>query len=155
MRNILHRFFFLFFAFALLTGCKKNDEPSADQTQTNEKVTIDNYNLITVNMTYNQVVNILGTETQKSSTTYTWSSDNTNTIVITIVFSSSNLVVSKTQVGLASPTGGTSTGGGGTSTGGGGTTSGGCPSSYNGHTVYVGPRGGCYYINSKGNKVYI
>lgn len=35
------------------------------------------------------------------------------------------------------------------------TNSNGCPSSYNGHTVYTGPQGGCYYINSSGNKVYI
>ena len=26
---------------------------------------------------------------------------------------------------------------------------------YNGHKVYTGPRGGKYYINSSGNKVYI
>lgn len=26
---------------------------------------------------------------------------------------------------------------------------------YNGHTVYTGPRGGKYYYNSNGNKVYI
>ncbi len=28
-------------------------------------------------------------------------------------------------------------------------------SSYNGHTIYTGPRGGRYYYNSKGKKVYI
>lgn len=30
---------------------------------------------------------------------------------------------------------------------------GGC--SYNGHTLIVGRRGGCYYINSNGNKTYV
>lgn len=27
--------------------------------------------------------------------------------------------------------------------------------SYNGRTLHVGPRGGCYYINSNGNKTYV
>ena len=31
--------------------------------------------------------------------------------------------------------------------------SGGCP--YNGHTLYVGEKGGCYYVNSSGNKEYV
>lgn len=31
--------------------------------------------------------------------------------------------------------------------------SGGC--SYNGHSLHVGPKGGCYYINSSGNKTYV
>ena len=26
---------------------------------------------------------------------------------------------------------------------------------YNGHPVYKGPNGGCYYINSSGNKTYV
>jgi len=26
---------------------------------------------------------------------------------------------------------------------------------YNGHTLYKGPKGGCYYINSNGNKTYV
>jgi len=26
---------------------------------------------------------------------------------------------------------------------------------YNGHTLHVGEEGGCYYINSSGNKVYV
>jgi hypothetical protein len=26
---------------------------------------------------------------------------------------------------------------------------------YNGHSLYKGPDGGCYYINSNGNKVYV
>jgi hypothetical protein len=26
---------------------------------------------------------------------------------------------------------------------------------YNGHTLYKGPNGGCYYINSSGNKTYV
>ena len=26
---------------------------------------------------------------------------------------------------------------------------------YNGHSLYKGPKGGCYYFNSKGNKVYV
>jgi hypothetical protein len=26
---------------------------------------------------------------------------------------------------------------------------------YNGHNLYKGPNGGCYYINSKGNKTYV
>lgn len=31
--------------------------------------------------------------------------------------------------------------------------SGGC--SYSGHTLHVGDQGGCYYINSSSNKVYV
>ena len=31
--------------------------------------------------------------------------------------------------------------------------SGGC--SYSGHTLRVGDKGGCYYVNSSGNKVYV
>lgn len=27
--------------------------------------------------------------------------------------------------------------------------------SYNGRKTYTGPKGGCYYINSNGNKVYV
>ncbi|AZA76391.1 hypothetical protein EG347_02040 [Chryseobacterium sp. G0186] len=27
--------------------------------------------------------------------------------------------------------------------------------SYNGHTLQVGDKGGCYYTNSVGNKVYV
>ncbi|MBB6370513.1 hypothetical protein [Chryseobacterium shigense] len=27
--------------------------------------------------------------------------------------------------------------------------------SYNGHTLHVGEKGGCYYINSSGDKVYV
>ncbi|MCF3110242.1 hypothetical protein LL912_15770 [Niabella sp. CC-SYL272] len=27
--------------------------------------------------------------------------------------------------------------------------------SYNGHLLYRGKNGGCYYINSKGNKTYV
>ena len=140
MRNFTHQFFFLMFAFIMLAGCRKDSDPSTPD-QSNSKVTIENYNLVTVNMTYTQVVNILGTETKRNGTSYSWSSDNTNSIVIDVMFSSSNIVLSKSQVGLASPTGGTTVGG--------------CPASYNGRTVYTGPRGGCYYINSKGNKVYI
>jgi hypothetical protein len=26
---------------------------------------------------------------------------------------------------------------------------------YNGHQLYKGPQGGCYYINSNGNKTYV
>lgn len=26
---------------------------------------------------------------------------------------------------------------------------------YNGHTLYKGPQGGCYYYSSGGNKVYV
>lgn len=26
---------------------------------------------------------------------------------------------------------------------------------YNGNTLYTGPRGGCYYYNSNGNKAYV
>lgn len=26
---------------------------------------------------------------------------------------------------------------------------------YNGHTLYKGPKGGCYYINSNKNKTYV
>lgn len=42
----------------------------------------------------------------------------------------------------------TSTGGSST----GGSSSSGCG---NGRTLHKGPKGGCYYINSKGNKVYV
>lgn len=27
--------------------------------------------------------------------------------------------------------------------------------SYNGHTLHVGDKGGCYYTNSSGDKVYV
>ena len=27
--------------------------------------------------------------------------------------------------------------------------------SYNGHTLHVGEKGGCYYMNSSGDKVYV
>ncbi|RZN83374.1 MAG: hypothetical protein EVB11_05320 [Winogradskyella sp.] len=27
--------------------------------------------------------------------------------------------------------------------------------SHNGNTLYTGPRGGCYYYNSNGNKIYV
>ena len=27
--------------------------------------------------------------------------------------------------------------------------------SYKGHTLYTGPKGGCYYYNSSGNKTYV
>ncbi|CEJ68689.1 hypothetical protein BN1195_00978 [Chryseobacterium oranimense G311] len=27
--------------------------------------------------------------------------------------------------------------------------------SYNGHTLHTGEKGGCYYINSSGDKVYV
>ena len=30
---------------------------------------------------------------------------------------------------------------------------GGC--SYNGHTLHTGPKGGCYYLSSGGNKEYV
>lgn len=36
---------------------------------------------------------------------------------------------------------------------GGGSGSGGC--SYNGHALHVGEKGGCYYVNSSGNKEYV
>ncbi len=36
---------------------------------------------------------------------------------------------------------------------GGGSDSEGC--SYNGNTLYVGEKGGCYYLNSSGNKEYV
>lgn len=35
-----------------------------------------------------------------------------------------------------------------------GTSSGGC-GTYNGHTLHKGSDGGCYYINSSGNKTYV
>ncbi len=31
---------------------------------------------------------------------------------------------------------------------------GGC-GTYNGHTLYKGPQGGCYYYNDQGNKIYV
>jgi hypothetical protein len=150
-KNLYHTFYLVVLLLAMV-GCKKSSDPQAPQT--NEAVTIDNYNRITTGMTTNQVVTILGKATTTSSTTHSWSFDDTNSIVIYVVFSN-DVVQSKNQVGLASPT--TSGGGGSptTGTGGGGTTTGGCPATHNGHTVYTGPRGGCYYINSKGNKTYI
>ncbi|WP_123912691.1 hypothetical protein [Chryseobacterium pennipullorum] len=39
------------------------------------------------------------------------------------------------------------------SCGGGGSDSGGC--SYNGKTLHVGEKGGCYYVSSSGNKEYV
>lgn len=145
-KNLYHTFYLVVLLLAMV-GCKKSSDPQAPQT--NEAVTIDNYNRVTAGMTTNQVVAILGTATTTSSTTHSWSFDDTNSIVIYVVFSN-NIVQSKSQLGLASPT--TGSGSGGSS---GGTTTGGCPATHNGHTVYTGPRGGCYYINSKGNKTYI
>lgn len=45
-----------------------------------------------------------------------------------------------------------SSSGGGSSSGGSG--SGGC-GTYSGHTLHIGEQGGCYYINSNGNKTYV
>jgi hypothetical protein len=150
-KNLYHTFYLVVLLLAMV-GCKKSSDPQAPQT--NEAVTIDNYNRITAGMNTNQVVAILGTSTTTSATTHSWSYDDTNSIVIYVVFSN-NLVQSKSQVGLASPTTGGGNGGTTPGAGSGGTTTGGCPSTYNGHTVHTGPRGGCYYINSKGNKTYI
>lgn len=147
MQNKLYHSFYLIVLLLAMIGCKKSSDPQASPT--NQAVTIENYNRITVGMTTNQVVTILGNATATSSTTHSWSADETNSIVIYVVFSN-NLVQSKSQTGLASPATGGGSGGGS-----GGTTTGGCPATYNGHTVYTGPRGGCYYINSKGNKTYI
>lgn len=154
MQKNLYHTFYLFMLLLAMASCKKSSDPQAPQT--NDAVNIDNYNRVTAGMTTSQVTAILGTASTSSSTTYSWSADETNSIVIYVVFSN-NLVQSKSQIGLASSTTGsgsptTGTGSGGSS---GGTTTGGCPASYNGHTVYTGPRGGCYYINSKGNKTYI
>lgn len=127
----------MFVLFLAMVACKKESESQPSTQQPTTLITIDNYNLITVGMQYNQVVTILGQGTLVSTNNYSWSADNTNTVVIRIVFSNGT-VQSKSQTGLSSST-----------------PSGGCPATYNGHTVYTGPRGGCYYINSNGNKVYI
>lgn len=42
-----------------------------------------------------------------------------------------------------------------TSTGSGSGSSGSGCGTYNGHTLHLGPQGGCYYINSSGNKTYV
>jgi hypothetical protein len=150
MKNNLYKTFYLLVLFLALAACKKGGDDQAPAPEvTNSAVTIDNYNKITTGMTYTQVVTVLGQGTLGSTNNYSWSADDTKSIVIYVTFSN-NVVVSKSQIGLASSgSGGTS---GGTT---GGTTSGGCPATYNGHTVFTGPRGGCYYINSKGNKTYI
>ena len=149
MRNTVYRTLYVLLLFLSLPACKKESDDTAQPTTTqNTKVTVENYNLITIGMSYTQVVSILGTGVQVNSTTYSWSADNTNSIVITLVFNN-NTVQTRSQTGLASQSSGGTTGGSGTTTGGG------CPSTHNGRTVYTGPRGGCYYINSNGNKVYI
>jgi hypothetical protein len=149
MKNNLYKTFYLLVLFLALAACKKGgDDQAPAPAVTNSAVTIDNYNKITTGMTYTQVVTLLGQGTLGSTNSYSWSADDTKTIVIYATFSN-NVVVSKSQIGLAS-SGGSTTGG---STG--GTTSGGCPATYNGHTVFTGPRGGCYYINKNGNKTYI
>jgi hypothetical protein len=149
MKNNLYKTLYLLVLFLALAACKKGgDDQAPAPIATNSAVTIDNYNKITTNMTYSQVVTLLGQGILGSTNNYSWSADDTKTIVIYVTFSN-NVVVSKSQIGLAS-SGGSTTGG---STG--GTTSGGCPATYNGHTVYTGPRGGCYYLNKNGNKTYI
>lgn len=153
MKNNLYKIFYLLVLFFALAACKKGgDDQAPAPAVSNNAVTIENYNKITTGMTYTQVVALLGQGIVVSTNNYSWSADDTNTIVIRVTFSSS-LVVSKSQIGLASSSGGSSGGTGGGTTG--GTTSGGCPATYNGHTVYTGPRGGCYYINKNGNKTYI
>lgn len=151
MKNLYTILCCLFLSLTVVS-CKKDDGGTAPTTQQATSITIDNYNRITLGMSYSQVTAILGQGTVTTSTasakTYQWSADNTNTITIVLVFTNGS-VTSRTQTGLAS-TG--STGGGST---GGTTTNGSCPATYNGRTVYVGPRGGCYYINSNGNKTYI
>lgn len=52
-----------------------------------------------------------------------------------------------------SDSGSSSSSGSNTGTGS-GTSAGGC-GSYNGHQLYKGSDGGCYYINSNGNKTYV
>lgn len=149
MRSNLYKSFYILVLFLAMVACKKGGEDPMP-TPVATTVTVENYNSITVGMSYTQVVALLGQGTLASANNYSWSADDTNTIVIRVVFSN-NLVQSKGQTGLISASGG------GTSTGGttGGTTAGGCPATYNGHTVYTGPRGGCYYINKNGNKTYI
>jgi hypothetical protein len=136
MKNILYNTLYIFVLLLALTACKKESEeqPPAQPTTA---VTIENYNRITVGMPYSQVIAILGEGRLTSTNNYSWSTDNSNTVTISITFSN-GAVYSKSQTGLASST-----------------PSGGCPATYNGHTVYTGPRGGCYYINSNGNKTYI
>jgi hypothetical protein len=146
MKKTLYSFVYLLVVFLTIMSCKKSsdDQQPSPPATTQTTVTGDNYVLITVNMSYTQVVNILGKPTTTSGNNYTWSADNSNSIVITLVIVN-GVVQSKSQTGLYIPTSGSTTG----------TSSGGCPSTYNGHTVYVGPKGGCYYINSNGNKTYI
>jgi hypothetical protein len=145
MKKHFYKTLYLFILLFSLSqvACKKSsdDQQPVQQPTTTTKVTEDNYNLITVGMSYTQVVNILGTGTLIGTNTYRWSADNTNTITITIIFTSANIVQTRSQVGLISTSTGTPTGG--------------CSGTYNGHQLYTGPRGGCYYINSNGNKTYI
>lgn len=148
MRAPFYQALYLFLLLWTFTACKKEQALPPVTQPANAAITADNYNLLAVGLTYAQVVNILGHETAVSTTTYSWSADDTNTIVITITFSASNTLVAKSQRGLYSASTGTGTGGGTT-------TASGCPATYNGHAVYTGPRGGCYYLNSKGNKTYI
>jgi hypothetical protein len=149
MKTPFYKSLYLLLFFWTIAACKKESD-SQPVAQENAAVTADNYSRITVGMSYTQVVNILGQGKVVSTNNYSWSADDTNSIVINVIFSTSNTVVSKSQTGLyIAPTGT------GTATGGGTTTTGGCPATYNGHTVYTGPRGGCYYINKNGNKTYI
>ena len=50
--------------------------------------------------------------------------------------------------------GGANTGSNGSGSGGSGTSDRPC-GTYNGHQLYKGSQGGCYYINSNGNKTYV
>lgn len=151
MKHIFYSFFYLLFLTASLSACKKDNDDQTQQpapVQQDTKVTADNYLLIQTGMTLNQVIAILGQGKQVTTNNYTWSADDSNSIVINITFAN-GAVQSKTHAGLyIPPTGGSTTGGSSPTTGG-------CPSSYNGHTVYTGPRGGCYYINKNNNKTYI
>ena len=122
-----------------LSSCSKSDgTPAVPPSQTNLKITADNYNSIAVGMTYTQMVALLGNPSMTVGTTYSWSADDTNTIVIYVIIVNGT-VQSKSQVGVVSTV----------------SSGGACPATFNGHTIYVGPRGGCYYINSSGNKTYI
>ncbi|WP_240935908.1 hypothetical protein [Hymenobacter sp. HDW8] len=150
MQSTFYKTWYLFFLLVALLGCKKESETQPTPTPPVTMVTIENYNLITAGMTYTQVVTLLGPGTNRGSNEYSWSADNTNTIIIYVVFAN-NTVQTKRQTGLASGSSGGTTGG----TTGGSTTGGSCPATYNGRMVYTGPRGGCYYINSNGNKTYI
>jgi hypothetical protein len=126
-----HHLVYLLVLLFVTASCQKSS-----QTVPATTVNSVNYNAISLGMPYAQVIALLGQGTQVNANTYVWSADDTNTITITVEFSSANVVQFKTQMGVVSSARA-------------------CPASVNGYTVFTEPNGGCYYLNNRGNKAYL